>query len=111
MTNLSLNQSEPMPRCEEVREILLEILSVGLLRIRVAGWSGKSEQCANEADHLHNVPETIRECSVRSLSRYYDLGRTGYLDHPSKTARPQIFEPLWNRLRLILNEVDSSTQR
>lgn len=37
---------------EEIRSILLDLLQVGLLRIRVWGWNEKAEECADEADRL-----------------------------------------------------------
>jgi hypothetical protein len=41
---------------EELRAVLLNILTTGLLRIRAYGWNGQVDLCALEADHLHNLP-------------------------------------------------------
>ena len=106
MTVLPLSQSEPMKRCEEVREILLEILREGLLRIRVAGWAGRSEDCANEADHLHNLPWIIQECSLKPVRSYYEIARPAFTRMASNVSKPELFEPQWERLRAILIEAE-----
>src|SRR5690242_16044628 len=55
-----------------VAEIVLEILTMGLLRIRMAGWSGEGRICASEADHLHNLPELLSAYSPERLSYYWE---------------------------------------
>src|ERR1043166_741489 len=44
----------------EIAEIVTQIISMGLLRIRASGWSGNADRCAIEADHLHNLRPCFR---------------------------------------------------
>jgi hypothetical protein len=37
----------------------MQILRIGLLRIRAFGEEGLADRCAIEADHLHNLPEIV----------------------------------------------------
>jgi len=97
-----------MERREEITEILLGMMSSGLLRIRAFGWSGSHEQCAHEADHLHNLPGAIREASIRSIAYYYDVERPAFL---KAATTPAEFEPYWERFRKLLVEMDPETNR
>ena len=79
-------------------EILLEILRVGVLNARFAGWKGDAAKAAHEADHVHNLPIIIRNGDKRDLHYYWDAERPAY----QKSADPtflQMFEPLWGELR------------
>ena len=96
-----------MKEREEVKKILLEILGRGLLRIRAFGWSGRHQECAHEADHLHNLPRAILEGSMQSFSYYYDIERPAFL---KEAIMPEEFEPYWDRLKTLLLELDSETK-
>jgi hypothetical protein len=85
---------------EALRDALLSILRGGLLRIRARGWDGDAEQCAIEADHLHNVPELIRTLKPELLRYYYEIERPAYL---SRVKAAQIFEPHWSQVGKILS--------
>ena len=52
----------------EIAELVLEILKIGVLRIRAAAWSGDSARCAIEADHIHNLPDLLRDYSAQALA-------------------------------------------
>jgi hypothetical protein len=57
MTSSSFHTRDPnLPRRNEV---YLEILKLGLQRIRGAGYHGDHRHCEIEADHLHNVSAYI----------------------------------------------------
>jgi hypothetical protein len=88
---------------EEIKSILLNLLRTGLLRIRVAGWDGRAEQCALEADHLHNVPDIARKANVDSLSCYYNAERPDFL---RKAINPEAFAADWKRLGEILADIE-----
>ena len=92
---------ERLQRSDEVTVELLAILREGLLRIRARGWDGKSDECANEADHLHNLPGAIAEPSLPTVSYYYDVERPAYLQ---TAVKPEVFQPHWEKLREILAE-------
>ena len=91
--------SRQLARKEEARIVLLEILREGCLRIRVFGDRGRADLCANEADHLHNLPELIRDLQLEYLEYYFDVSRPAYLVHAEQVAG---FQPLWDRLAEIL---------
>ena len=85
---------------DEIRRILLEILRVGLLRIRAYGSSGLGEACSWEADHLHNLPVLIRSVRREELLYYYNIERPAFLTHT--TSNVDEFKLLWDEL--ILNQ-------
>jgi hypothetical protein len=93
---------------EELRLILLNILRTGLLRIRMDGWNGRADECAIEADHLHNLPGIAKELKVELLSHYYNTTRSSFI----KQAKiVQGFEEDWKRLGEILAEMQSKTAK
>ena len=85
---------------DEIAKILLEILYVGLLRIRALGWDQNPSRCAAEADHLHNLPMIIASYSPDLLQAYLTSARptllvSGYTDLAH-------FERFWAMLSLHL---------
>jgi hypothetical protein len=81
---------------DEIKGVLLDILRMGLLRIRSFGNSGDAQACSLEADHLHNVPELIRLYRPELLRFYYTVERPAFM---SSAARgPAQFAPLWEKL-------------
>jgi len=84
---------------EEIRGILLNILGTGLLRIRAFGWNGDAANCAIEADHLHNLPKTAREPTLKFLAYYYNVSRQAFITEAKDTRG---FEADWERLGAIL---------
>ena len=82
---------------DEIAEILLEILTRGLLAVRAAGWQKNPVRCAIEADHLHNLPALIATYSPDRLRYYWEAERISFM-HQSSTDDLHAFEPLWNRL-------------
>jgi hypothetical protein len=90
----------------EVSQLLLEILSTGLLRIRAFGWSGNAARCAIEADHIHNVPDLLAHFSTELLAFYWDISRTSYIN---ETPPPHlaVWEPLWRELQFQLDALAS----
>ncbi len=84
---------------DERQKAYAEILSVGLLSIRA--FSGRSELCFIEADHLHNIPSLIfetnedrhryyilqeRSAYVAAFTRLYSLDSSRPAYHPSAEA-------------------------
>jgi len=88
-----------MQKEEEIRHILLGLIRIGLLRTRVFGWDGLAEDCALEADHLHNLPTIVQEPKTESLVYYYDVERPAFIQRAKDTME---FEPGWNQLAVIL---------
>src|SRR4051794_23580863 len=94
----------PAPAMQEqsVRSILASLLRTGLLRIRNYGADGIAARCRLEADHLHNLPETIASPTVQNLSYYFDVERPAFLKEAADT---EAFEADWRRLQSILDEM------
>jgi len=82
----------------EIARILLDIIEVGMLRIRQAGWAGDARRCAVEADHLHNLPELLQAPSPSLLSFYWEVEKPGF-ECASDDADLAMFRPLWDELR------------
>jgi hypothetical protein len=85
----------------EIAPILLEIVRLGILSARAAGWNGDSARAALEADHVHNLPALIADCSPEAMRYYWEVERPLYLAKrgPSQTGALQ---PLWDRLAAVL---------
>jgi hypothetical protein len=93
-----------MPRTtykEELRVILLDILRIGLLRMRVWGWNGKAGECADEADFLHNLPDMIRDMNIEAIVRFYNFNLTKIV------ATTGAYEAEWRELGTALNRMQS----
>ncbi len=84
---------------QEIQKILLDILRTGLLRIRSFGWEGRADECALEADHLHNLPNLVSDTTLDLVLYYYRVERPSFAQ---KTLRPQEFEPYWEQLGSLL---------
>jgi len=81
----------------EIAEILTDILTIGLLRIRALGWSGNAERCAIESDHIHNVPYLLVHYSPDRLFYYWDVERASYISR-TPASELAVWEPLWRQL-------------
>jgi hypothetical protein len=81
----------------EIAEILTDILTTGLLRIRALGWSGDANRCAIESDHIHNIPDLLANYSPERLVYYWEIERPCYIE---QTPPPNlaVWQPLWQRL-------------
>jgi hypothetical protein len=92
----------------EVSQLLNEILTTGLLRIRALGWSGDAGRCAIEFDHIHKVPDLLAHFSPERLVYYWDVERNSYI---KRTPPPQlaVWEPLWRELQIQLEALASLT--
>jgi hypothetical protein len=86
----------------EIAEAILEILQMGLLRIRALGWSGNSSGCASEADHLHNLPSLLSNYSPELLRYYWEAERPAYCSRGD--GNPAAFAPAWERLHHLLKQ-------
>ncbi|MGA2218639.1 MAG: hypothetical protein ABSG51_11165, partial [Terracidiphilus sp.] len=65
-------------------------------------------QCANEADHLHNLPGLIRNLRLDELLYYFNISRPAFIN---LGGNPVGFEPLWAELESILKEMQSKQAR
>src|SRR4051794_32294224 len=92
----------------EIKEVLQEILTTGLLRIRSMAWSGDAGRCAIEADHIHNLPYLLVQGDSEGLAYYWEVERTSYIDQ-SKPDQLSVWEPLWQRLQSHVEATASSS--
>jgi len=95
---------------DELRSVLLNILRIGLLRIRAYGWNGRADLCAIEADHLHNLPGEVQEPKLDLLLYYYNVSRTDFINRAQGAGE---FEANWKRLGDMLAQmhaVDDGTK-
>jgi hypothetical protein len=81
---------------DEAKEAVLEILADGLLRIRAFAWAGKVEMCAVEADHLHNLPELVKDFKWELLEYYVRCQRNNFANIPGYNTTQ--FQKAWERL-------------
>ena len=89
---------------DDIKRVLLDILRVGLLRIRAFANSGLSDACSVEADHLHNLPALVLSLRWEELLFYYNVERAAFLDRTE--ANTDDFRPLWNQLEMQLQADD-----
>src|SRR5258707_1233545 len=91
-----------MSNDEEIKEVLLKILTEGLVRIRAHGFAGEAEACAREADHLHNLPQLVQSMRPELLLYYYNTERRCYLQ--CALADAEAFQPLWDKLGRLVDD-------
>ena len=81
----------------DIREVVSEILTAGLLRVRSLAWAGDARRCAVEADHLHNLPSLLENYEPEKLSYYWHVEKPAFVT-ASRGVCLDEFEPLWARL-------------
>jgi hypothetical protein len=92
----------------ELSQILLEILTTGLLRIRALGWAGDSERCAIESDHIHNLPDVMAHFSPERLLYYWEVERNSYV-RQTPSSDHAVWEPMWQELQFQVEALASPT--
>jgi hypothetical protein len=76
---------------------ILEVLRIGLLRIRTHANAGDAEACFIEADHLHNLPGILKaERCDELLDYYYKIERPAFLARVKSNA--DHFQAPWSEL-------------
>jgi hypothetical protein len=60
---------------ETIAEVVLEIITIGLLRVRHHAAAGDSHRCLIEADHIHNLPNLLANYSPELLRFYWTVER------------------------------------
>ncbi|MBI5759876.1 MAG: hypothetical protein HZA46_15260 [Planctomycetales bacterium] len=82
---------------DDVREVVSDILTTGLLRVRSLAWAGDASRCAIEADHLHNLPSLLGNYEPEKLSYYWHVEKPAF-ESASRSVSLDEFDPLWARL-------------
>ena len=89
-------------RCPgDVLEVVTEIIRIGLLRIRIAGWQNEPARCAIEANHIHNLPSLISGYKPELLEFYWKVERPEYIAF-SPGENLISFETQWKKLEAIM---------
>jgi len=91
-----------MSDLDDLRNVFLNLLRTGLLRIRTYGQMDRAEACRVEADHLHNAPEIIRNPRLELVSYYFDVERPAFI---RKAESVEQYEEEWDRLAMILDRM------
>lgn len=93
-----------------IAELMLEIIQVGILNARSAGWSANAERAAAEADHFHNLPDLLIEYLPNKLEYYWRVERPSYIRHCALLGFPTtLFEAIWKRLSDVMLPLTSSS--
>src|ERR1051326_7351653 len=66
---------------QQITGVIAEVIAIGILRIRSAGWAGDAALCAIEADHIHNLPHLLQHFSDDLLKFYWEIERPAYERH------------------------------
>jgi hypothetical protein len=81
----------------DAKYAVLEVLRIGLLRIRAHANAGDAEACSIEADHLHNLPGILRaERCDELVDYYYKIERPAVLARVKSNA--DHFQVPWTEL-------------
>jgi hypothetical protein len=76
-----------------------------VLECRAAGWDGEPARCANEADHIHNLPDLLANYSPDKLQYYWEVERPCFAARCDPQQLPH-WEEQWNRLRPFVATTD-----
>ena len=82
---------------ENIANALLLILRIGLLRIRNSALAGRADRCAIEADHIHNIPELLRDFRPELLDFYWTTERSAYMGQ-SAAGEVAEYDAAWRAL-------------
>src|SRR5262245_11792072 len=90
----------------DLATILLEILQLGIVQARAAGWSGDAAGAAMASDHVHNLPGLLQQFTPSGLDYYWVTERPAFLAHcPLEWA--DSFQPYWDRLQTHVERINA----
>ncbi|MFL5342807.1 MAG: hypothetical protein ACJ8F7_21955 [Gemmataceae bacterium] len=79
----------------DLADIILKLIESGTLRARAFSWQGDAAGCANESDHIHNLPSLLSVFCADRLRYYWEVERPVYL---AKGGGTGMFEATWAEL-------------
>jgi hypothetical protein len=82
----------------DVADVVLEILSLGILQARAWAFQSDSRRCAHETDHIHNLPDLLKNYKPELLAYYWNSERPAHIRRVSE-ENCRGFLPAWERLR------------
>lgn len=81
----------------DIAAVALAILQMGTIRIRCFASAKESRKCFIEADHIHNLPDLVRDYQPARLRYYWDIERPSFMAQVPESERRDL-EPLWNKM-------------
>ena len=90
----------------EVSKPVLEILRIGILRIRAFGFEKDASRCASEADHLHNLPGLLISYQPGALKCYLEVEQPIFVEK-SQGRSVADFEKHWAQLKAYAEKAPS----
>ncbi len=81
-----------------IKDILQDLITTGLIRIRALAWEGAADRCAIEADHIHNLPSLLAHEEPDGLVHYGEVERPSHIRQSGPTHLA-MWEPLWRWLQ------------
>lgn len=88
----------------------MEILRLGLLAIRAAGFASRGDLCAIHADHLHNLPGLIEDFSAERLCYYWQVERVCFIEKLNASDY-RLFDTPWSRLEGVVTQLDFDSHK
>lgn len=85
---------------DEIAGIVLQIVRDGILSARLAGWGDRAQLSALEANHVHNLPDLLREYAPEKLKYYWNIERAAYMKEffAEVGEEPKRFQEYWKQL-------------
>lgn len=82
----------------------MQIVRDGILSARLAGWGDRAQLSALEANHVHNLPDLLREYAPEKLEYYWSIERPAYIKEFFAEAgeEPKRFLEYWKQLELLV---------
>jgi len=87
----------------DIAEVILEILHLGMLRIRLFAGARQAQKCSIEADHLHNLPHLLLDYRPERLRYYWSTERPSFMRQVPEEERRDL-TPIWDRLALLMDQ-------
>ena len=92
-----------MMQCpQEIADVVADIITAALLRIRATDWRERPDRCVVEADHVHNLPNLLVDYSPELLDYYWSTERVCFINN-SSAEDTEGFIPAWETLGDIMN--------
>jgi hypothetical protein len=81
----------------DIAAVALAILQMGIIRTRCFAIAANPRRCLIEADHIHNLPDLVRDYRPERLRYYWDIERPSFIAQVPESERGDL-EPLWNEM-------------
>lgn len=93
------------------QDCYLHILQFGILRIREDARAGRSDLCAAEAIHLHNIPSLVFEENEHRHAYYFEAEKEAYLEQIGALVSTEYGDFALRRYREAWRQLDELLDR